>query len=131
MRLPSLTTLIDIGDDIQGQISFKWSSFVDGGDGFLYGTPCICSARCVVKFNPLNKSFTEIGPDLGGDVEKWMCGVLANNSSIYCAPLNAEHILKININDGTVQTELSQKLGPGGGGSSKTNSTVYGGMFER
>ena len=39
MAEPSLTTLIDIagGADIQGYD--KWSSFVDGGDGFLYGIP--------------------------------------------------------------------------------------------
>jgi hypothetical protein len=30
-----LTTLI--GDEIEGRN--KWSSFVDGGDGFLYGIP--------------------------------------------------------------------------------------------
>ena len=41
----------------------KWSKFVDGGDGLLYGIPY--SARRVVKFNPLDKSLTEIGPDLG------------------------------------------------------------------
>jgi hypothetical protein len=41
----------------------KWSAFVDGGDGFLYGIPS--NARRVVKFDPLDKSMTEIGPDLG------------------------------------------------------------------
>jgi hypothetical protein len=98
MRLPSITTLI--GDGIQGYD--KWSSFVDGGDGFLYGIPY--NARRVVKFDPLDKSMTEIGPDFGEGGAKWMCGVLANNSSIYCAPYLANHILKININDGTVET---------------------------
>jgi hypothetical protein len=33
---------------------------VDGKDRFLYGIPC--DARRVVKFNPLDKSLTEIGP---------------------------------------------------------------------
>jgi hypothetical protein len=61
MRLPSLTTLIDIDNEIQG--CMKWSAFVDGGDGFLYGIPS--NARRVVKFDPLDKSMTEIGPDLG------------------------------------------------------------------
>jgi len=91
MTEPSLTTLI--GDDIQG--GDKWSSFVDSGDGFLYGIPF--NARRVVKFNPLDKSLTEIGPDLGGGGYKWTCGVRANNCSIYCAPCSAEHILKINV----------------------------------
>ena len=59
MRLPSLTTLI--GDEIQGR--YKWSAFVDGKNGFFYGIPF--NARRVVKFNPLDKSLTEIGPDLG------------------------------------------------------------------
>jgi hypothetical protein len=98
MRLPSLTTLI--GDEIEGDR--KWSSFVDGGDGFFYGIPYF--ARRVVKFNPLDKSMTEIGPDLGELGCKWICGVLANTGSIYCAPCNADHILKIDTIQGTVET---------------------------
>jgi hypothetical protein len=94
-----LTTLIDNGD-IEGRR--QWSSFVDGGDGFLYGIPY--NARRVVKFNPVDKSFTEIGPDLGEGGGKWKCGVLANNSSIYCAPHRADHILKIDTIRGTVET---------------------------
>jgi hypothetical protein len=93
-----LTTLIDF--TIDGD--HKWSAFVDGGDGFLYGIPF--NAHRVVKFNPLDKSFTEIGPDLGEVGGKWMCGVLANNSSIYCAPHRADHILKIDTIRGTVET---------------------------
>jgi hypothetical protein len=94
-----LTTLI--GDDIQGRDQ-KWSAFVDGGDGFFYGIPY--SARRVVKFNPLDKSLKEIGPDLGEGEAKWLCGVLANTGDIYCVPaLSADHILKINTNDGTVE----------------------------
>jgi len=76
---------------------------VDGGDGFFYGIPN-CASR-VVKFNPLDKSLTEIGPDLGEGEWKWMCGVRANTGSIYCAPYASnQHILKINTNDGTVET---------------------------
>jgi hypothetical protein len=98
MRLPSLTTLIC--DEIQGE--WKWSSFVDGKNGFLYGIPF--NARRVVKFNPLDKSLTEIGPDLGDGVYKWRCGVRANTGSIYCAPYCANHILKIDPIQGTVET---------------------------
>jgi hypothetical protein len=94
----SLTTLI--GDDTRRY--GKWSAFVDGKNGFFYGIPC--NARRVVKFNPIDKSLTEIGPDLGDGGLKWMCGVLANTGSIYCAPYLADHILKINTNDGTVET---------------------------
>jgi hypothetical protein len=98
MTEPSLTTLI--GDEIQGDR--KWSDFVDGEDGFFYGIPSC--ARRVVKFNPLDKSLTEIGPDFGDDLAKWTCGVRANTGDIYCAPCNAEHILKIKTSDGTVET---------------------------
>jgi hypothetical protein len=100
MAEPSLTTLIDIGDEIQGDC--KWSAFVDGEDGFFYGIPS--NARRVVKFNPLDKSLTEIGPDLGDGYEKWECGVRSNNGRIYCAPCNADHILKIDTIQGTVET---------------------------
>jgi hypothetical protein len=93
-----LTTLIDF--TIDGD--HEWCAFVDGGDGFLYGIPC--DARRVVKFNPLDKSLTEIGPDLGEGEAKWKCGVLANNRSIYCAPHRADHILKIDTIRGTVET---------------------------
>jgi hypothetical protein len=93
-----LTTLI--GDEIEG--NDKWSAFVDGEDGFVYLIPD--TARRVVKFNPVDKSFTEIGPDLGEGINKWGCGVRANTGSIYCAPSKAKHILKINTIDGTVET---------------------------
>jgi hypothetical protein len=96
MAESSLTTLIDIGYEIQV------SDFVDGKDGFFYGIPC--DARRVVKFNPVDKSLTEIGPDLGDGEMKWHCGVRANNGRIYCAPFDADHILKIDTIDGTVET---------------------------
>ena len=94
----SLTALI--GNEMQ--VRDKWLDFVDGNDGFLYGIPCY--ARRVVKFNPIEKSLTEIGPDFGEGGHKWSCGVLANNGNIYCAPYDADLILKINTNDGTVET---------------------------
>ena len=98
MTESSLTTLI--GDEIQG--GEKWSDFVDGKNGFFYGIPF--SAHRVVKFNPVDKSLTEIGPDFGDDEYKWGCGVRDNNGSIYCAPYLADHILKIKTNDDTVET---------------------------
>ncbi len=75
---------------------------MDGEDGFFYGIPY--NARHVVKFDPLDKSLTEIGPDVGEGRYKWMCGVLANTGSIYCATYHAEHVLKINTIQGTVET---------------------------
>ena len=95
-----LTTLIDIGDDIQGR--HKWSAFVDGKNGFFYGIPFM--ARRVVQFDPLDKSMTEIGPDLGEGGMKWSCGVLAINRCIYCAPYGVYRILKIDTIQGTVET---------------------------
>jgi hypothetical protein len=104
-----LTTLI--GDEIQGDK--KWWDFVDGEDGFLYGIPC--NARRVVKFDPLDKSLTEIGPDLGEGCDKWTCGVRATNGSIYCAPFSADHILKIDTIRGTVETLDDVELPETGG----------------
>jgi hypothetical protein len=98
MTEPSLTTLI--GDDIEG--FDQWSTFVDGGDGFFYGIPFM--APRVVKFNPLDKSLKEIGPDFGEGYGKWKCGVRANTGNIYCAPYDADHILKIDPIQGTVET---------------------------
>ena len=49
-------------------------------------------------------SLTEIGPDFGEGGGKWKCGVRANNGNIYCAPYNSNSILKIDTNDGTVET---------------------------
>jgi hypothetical protein len=82
----------------------KWSTFVDGKDGFLYGIPW--EARRVAKFNPVDKSMEMIGPDLG-DNTLWACGVLAKNGCIYCPPSdygddNSFKMLKIYTNDGTV-----------------------------
>ena len=116
MRLPSLTTLLDItiGNEILGK--WKWWDFVDGGDGCLYGIPF--NARHVVKFNLLDNSFTEIGPDFGEFGRKWMCGVLDNIGNIYCAPYDAEHILKIDTIQSTVETLDDIELPETGAGSS-------------
>jgi hypothetical protein len=114
MRLPSLTTLIDIDIVDRIQVRCKWSDFVDGKNGFFYGIPY--NARRVVKFNPLDKSMTEIGPDLGEFGSKWKCGVLANTGSIYCAPYYADLILKINTIHGTVETLDNVELPETGGG---------------
>jgi hypothetical protein len=92
----------------------KWWSFVDAKDGFFYGVPY--NARRVVKFNPIDKSLTEIGPDLGEGVAKWLCGVRANNNMIYCTPFFADRILKIDPIRGTVETLDDIELPEQGGG---------------
>ena len=71
----------------------KWYDFVDGGNGFLYGIPYF--APKVVEFNVEDKSFKEIGPDLGERGEKYMHGIRANNGSTYCIPFKGNHFLKI------------------------------------
>ena len=90
MTEPSSLTMF-IGDEIRGDE--KWSTFVDGGDGVLYGISS--DARRIVKFNLFDKSLIEIGPDFaeGGDKLSW--GVRANTGSIYCAPdRRSNHFLK-------------------------------------
>jgi hypothetical protein len=106
MRLPSVTTLV--GNEIEGRE--KWHSSVRGADDCIYGIPG--SARRVVKFNPVDNSLTEIGPDLGEYGAKWYSGVLANNGCIYCIPCGfdeSNQILKIDSINGTV-TLLDVKL---------------------
>jgi hypothetical protein len=124
MAESSLTTLI--GDEIQGDE--QWSDFVDGGDGFLYGIPF--NATRVVKFNPLDKSLTEIGPDLREGKYKWKCGVRANTGSIYCAPYCADHILQIDTIQGTVETLDNVELPETGdflweSGALATDNNIY------
>jgi hypothetical protein len=129
MTESSLTTLMNIGrNEIQG--NGAWNDFVDGEDGFFYGIPY--NARRVVKFNPLDKSLTEIGPDLGKGGCKWQCGVRANTGDIYCAPFCSDHILKIKTNDGTVETldnvEVPEETGYGGmwtSGALAADNSIY------
>lgn len=78
----------------------KWNCSVKGADNCIYGIP-YC-ARRVVKFNPVDKSITEIGPDLGVGGNKWNGGCLANNGCIYCTPLWSDRMLKIDTIKGTV-----------------------------
>ena len=101
MTKNSIVNLINC--DVQANGQRKWSDFVDGGDGFLYGIPS--SARRVTKYNPVDKSMKKIGLDLGDDAWKYNKGIRAKNGSIYCLPQldrynNAKYILKITPNDG-------------------------------
>jgi len=86
----------------------------------------------VIKFNPLDKSLTEIGPDLGEGRWKWMCGVRANTGDIYCVPFpsNNRHILKIKTSDGTVETLDDVELPETGGnlwasGALAADNSIY------
>jgi len=75
MRFPSVTTLV--GNEFDGgkYKEDKFSDSVRGADDCIYGIPF--NARRVVKFNPVDKSLKEIGPDLGlvdgrGTVGYWL-----------------------------------------------------------
>lgn len=81
----------------QKGVKIKWSTFVDGEDGFLYGIPA--NATHVIKFNTTDKSVIQIGPKHEGG---WSCGVRAGNGKIYCAPNNSDQILIINTKDESV-----------------------------
>ena len=65
----------------------------------------------MIKFNPVDKSITTIGPDLGDDDHKWYGGAMTGSGVIYCPPNNSNHhgILKIDTNTDTV-TELDAHL---------------------
>jgi hypothetical protein len=110
MRLSALAALVggeiipQEGHDFSDKTAGKWSAFVDGKDGFLYGIPFLGANR-VVKFDPVEQTMELIGPLFKETNMCWMCGVLANNGCIYCPPYFEESgILKINTVDGTVET---------------------------
>ena len=91
MVYPLATRLIKC--DVQTDIKGKWSDFVDGGNGCLYGIPW--NARRVVEFHVEDESIKEIGPDLGNQCGKYINGIKAGNGSIYCMPHNTKDFLKI------------------------------------
>ena len=101
----ALSTLV--GEKLVGH--YKWKGCVAGVDGSIYGIPY--DAHQVVKFNPVDKSITHIGPDFGDDLAKWCKGAMAENGIIYCVPFFRRGILKIDTNTDTV-TELDVNLLP-------------------
>ena len=106
----ALSTLL--GENV-GDGNGVWSGNMQGVDGSLYGIPC--NARRVMKFNPIHKSVSHIGPDLGGGW-KWRGGAMADNGVFYCIPYFSNRgILKIDTNTDTV-TELDVDLLPEQGG---------------
>ena len=84
---------------------------VPGKNGYLYCIPF--HARKVAKFNPVDKSMTDIGPDFGDDyINWWGRGAITDSSAIYCPPVIFDRgILKIDTNTDTV-TELDANLLP-------------------
>ena len=103
-----LTTLV--GEELEG-CAYKWTSPLAAPNGFVYGIPA--NARRVVKFNPVDKSMTDIGPDFGTHGWKWWGGAITGSGIIYCStPFNLNGgILKIDTNTDNV-TELDFNLLP-------------------
>ena len=66
------------------EIKRKCNGLVAAPNGSLYGIPL--RARRVIKFNPIDKSITEIGPDFGDDGRKWRRGAMTDSGIIYCIP---------------------------------------------
>ena len=90
-----------VGEELDG--GDKYNGTVAAANGYLYGIPY--GARRVIKFNPVEKSITHIGPDFGLGW-KWSKGAITDSGIIYSLP-NVSHrgILKIDTNTNTV-TEL-------------------------
>ena len=105
---PRITTLVG---EISEQGTCTWSGTLAAPNGSLYGIPS--KARRAVKFDPVDKSITEIGPDFGNDRAKWSRGAMTVSGIIYCLPGNTRDlgILKIDTNTDNV-TELDVNLLP-------------------
>lgn len=119
----AISTLV--GNEVEGE--FKWWGSLAGADGNVYGIPC--DARRVIKFNPHDNSFVEVGPDIGDDDDgvKWKGGVLAGNGCIYCAPCKPSHtdILKIDMIHGTVLILSCQWSGGWASGALALDEWIY------
>ena len=86
-----------------------WWGTVAAANGFIYGIPF--QARRVIKFNPVDKSMTHIGPDFGEGL-KWTNGAITGDGVIYCFPRVAKRgILKIDTNT-DMAAELDANLFP-------------------
>ena len=99
-------------DEALDRIPEKYQGTVAAPNGYLYGIPD--NASRVIKFNPVDKSMTHIGPDFGiGSGKCWYRGAMTDNGVIYCPPICSEDhgILKIDTNTDTV-TELDVNLHP-------------------
>ncbi len=99
MKLSSATLTACIAQEFGGE-EWKYWGAVCGRDNCIYGIPT--NARRVVRLNPEDNTWVEIGPDLGPAPWKFRSGILASNGCIYCAPLNANKVLKIDTASGSV-----------------------------
>ena len=93
---------------------YEWWEFEAAANGSIYGIPK--RARQVVKFDPVDKSKTHIGPDFGNGW-KWHRGAMTPSGVMYCPPFDSHRrgILKIDTNTDNV-TEFDVDLLPEVGG---------------
>ena len=110
--MPNLISTL-VCEDIKG---YAFRGTVAAPNGSIYGVPYKWSnARRVVKFHPVNKSITHIGPDLGINGYRFMRGDMTDSGVIYCPPDHWNRgILKIDTNTDTV-TELNRNFLPAQG----------------
>ena len=96
----------------QSKVRKLWPSLIADNYGFIYGIPSSGAAQ-VVKFDVVDKSMTEIGPEFDDDDDwKWRKGAMTASGIIYCPPSNQFYgILKIDTNTDDV-TELDRDLLP-------------------
>ena len=66
-----------VGEELQDG-GYKFSGTVAAPNGSLYGIPF--TAVRVIKFNPIDKSMTEIGPTFGTG-RKWVRGAITDSDS--------------------------------------------------
>ena len=100
----AITTLV--GEELAD--GYKWWGTMAAPNGSLYGIPC--NTGRVLKFNPVDKSITHIGPDFGNG-HWWYRGAMTISGIIYCPPCDFDDhgIRKIDTNTNTV-TVLNRNL---------------------
>ena len=107
----AITTLV--GEELGGDD--KWRGTLATPNGTVYGIPCW--AGRVSKFNPIDKSITEIGPDFGDDHDyDLQRGAITDSGVIYCPLCDSRRhgsrgIVKIDTNTDTA-IELDANLFP-------------------
>ena len=77
-----------------GDAEWKWSGFVEGEDGFLYGMPD--QSNELLRFDPIKHTAKLIPlPEEMHGGWKWFGGVRAENGFIYAIPANVDQVLSI------------------------------------
>ena len=108
-----------VGEELNA-ICYKWSTCLAAPNASIYGIPY--NAGRAVKFNPVDKSMTEIGPNFGDGQAKWEGGAITDNGVIYCPPSDGGcGVLKIDTNTDDV-TELDLDRLPEQGRGTKWKS---------